>query len=671
MRTNSQAAMSPDPNSRLESVVHQRFVHGMTVAALIVCLFGVAPASSAGTVRSEGTGETSVPPMVGIPSWMPEGFDSHASFLGAGVSSADVNGDGYSDVIVGGPGYPSGNTDYGVVLVYHGSPTGLRPTGQDWYLIGQDTYDAYGRAVLGAGDVNADGYEDILFAHYVDDGTASGMYRIKAVHGSPDGLEPAPTWSFDVDSVDIPVIAAAGDVNGDDFDDVIVADRAFSSYRGRVWLFLGSGSGLGSVPTSVLTGAEPDWGLGWSLSGGGDVNGDGYDDIVAGAIGFTNGEAGEGGAYVFHGSSAGLGSQPDWIAEGNQAGAVFGSAVAVNGDVNADGYADIAVGARSFDSVLNGGAVFVFHGSANGLSHTPSVILEGTQVGENFGETVAWAGDVNADGYDDLMVGSASYASPEQSEGAAFIFPGSAMGLVSNAVWQAEGNQENSLYSDSLSTAGDVNGDGYDDIVVGAPHFADGVSAATGGVFVYHGGPPCDSANDYDSDGVGCSEDNCPLTTNASQADSDSDGLGNACDNCPEVANADQTDDDRDGWGTDCDCMDSNASVFPGAVEVNDGDDESCDGLIDETSSESVFEDASTWAWPAQSGATRYRVARSDGPDFLSCVIVAVLEPRLTDATVPAPGRAFFYLNRAVSPNAGSWGADSAGVERAVPCAGN
>ena len=671
MRINSPLRMSPGPNSDLVRAVRRRFVHRMTIAVLILCAFGLSPASSAGTVRSEGAAETNVSPMVSIPSWMPEGFDSHASFLGAGVSSADVNGDGHSDVIVGGPGYPSGNFDFGVVLVYHGSPTGLRPVGQDWYLVGQDFHDAYGSAVSGAGDVNADGYEDILFAHYVDDGTASGMYRVRAVHGGPGGLEPAPTWSFDVDSVDIPVIAAAGDVNGDGYDDIVVADRAFSSYRGRVWLSFGSSAGLGSVPTSIFTGAEPEWGLGWSLSGGGDVNGDGYDDVIVGAIGFTNGEESEGAAYLFLGSISGVSSTAAWIAEGNQADAYFGWSVASLGDVNGDGYEDLAIGAMAFDGALShAGRVFVYHGSPGGLGTGPNGIADGTQAYGNFGWTVAAAGDSNGDGYDDLVVGS-EQSNPEQSEGAAFLFVGSPTGIVSGPSWQAEGNQAHSWYSHALSTAGDVNGDGYDDIVVGARHFADGVSAATGGVFVYHGGPPCDSENDYDADGVGCSEDNCPLTPNPSQADSDSDGLGNACDNCPEVANADQTDDDRDGWGTDCDCMDSNASVFPGAPEVNDGDDESCDGLIDETSSESVFEDASTWAWPAQAGAMRYQVARSDSPDFLSCTIVAVLEPRLADAAVPTPGRAFFYLNRAVVPHVGSWGADSVGVERAVPCAGN
>jgi hypothetical protein len=103
------------------------------------------------------------------------------------------------------------------------------------------------------------------------------------------------------------------------------------------------------------------------------VNGDGYADVIVGAPYYDNGETDEGRAYVYHGSAAGLSTAPNWIAESNQANALFGVSVGTAGDVNGDGYADVIVGAYEYDNGEdNEGRAYLYNGSAGGLSTTPN-----------------------------------------------------------------------------------------------------------------------------------------------------------------------------------------------------------------------------------------------------------------------------------------------------------
>ncbi len=182
-----------------------------------------------------------------------------------------------------------------------------------------------------------------------------------------------------------------------------------------------------------------------------------------------------------------LSTTPNWTAESNQAGAQFGISVASAGDVNGDGFSDVIVGANTFDAgELDEGRAFVYHGSAAGLSTTPNWTAESNQANSAFGISVASAGDVNGDGFSDVIVGAWQFDNGETDEGRAYVYHGSAAGLSTTANWTAESNQAGAQFALSVASAGDVNGDGFSDVIVGAPLF-DNAFINEGAAFVYHG----------------------------------------------------------------------------------------------------------------------------------------------------------------------------------------
>jgi hypothetical protein len=279
-------------------------------------------------------------------------------------------------------------------------------------------------------------------------------------------------------------VSSAGDVDADGYDDVVVGGQ--SDLGGRVLLYRGSSTGLmeRAAWTAEAEQADDDFAL-YSLSSAGDVNDDGYDDVVVGAPNFDGGLTDEGRAYLYLGSSSGPDTVAVWTAESDQAGALFGRAVSDAEDVNGDGYDDVVVGASDFTGdTEEEGRTYVFHGSAAGLEATAAWMAESGDEWAAFGLSVSSAGDVNGDGYGDVVIGAEDYDDPTISsfdEGKAYLYLGSGAGLESRPAWLVEGNAQWFNLGSSVSSAGDVNGDGFGDVIVGsAGAFAESASVYLG-----------------------------------------------------------------------------------------------------------------------------------------------------------------------------------------------
>ncbi len=405
------------------------------------------------------------------------GTGNNLAYYGWWVCGAgDLNGDGYSDVAV--TAYNDnigGETSEGLVYVYMGAAAGLNSVPAN--ILQSNQVGAWmGRCVNTAGDVNGDGYADLLVGspRYTNGESLEGVGQIFL--GSAAGVSNVSNILFELNNAGANLgesVCDAGDVNGDGWTDIILGARIYGS-SGAAAVYLGGQYGTNLSPTTSRYGGAANVQLGASIADAGDVNGDGYADMITGAPGASNGQAGEGIAYVHYGSVTGISAVPSVQLEANIAGAQFGFSVGSAGDVNGDGYADVIVGAPFSGA---NGRVYLYMGSAGGLSTVPAVTLS---YGSQFGYSVAPAGDVNTDGYGDIIIGA-----PGSNQ--AYVFRGSSVGLVTSYYYLLSEPQAGSQYGCSVNTAGDVNGDGYSDVIVGARNYSNG-QANEGVAFVYNGG---------------------------------------------------------------------------------------------------------------------------------------------------------------------------------------
>lgn len=423
--------------------------------------------------------------------WDADG-DQADAFFGASVATAgDVDGDGYSDVIVGAPGHAS---DAGRAYVYHGGSDDLSEEA-GWTKASNMENALFGLSVGTAGDVNGDGYADVIVGSPRWDGGQALEGQAWVYLGAADGLESAPDWFKQSDNTMAEFgtsVGTAGDVNGDGYDDVIIGAPGWHAPltdEGGAWIYQGSSSGLLLAPLWYKDSNQAGARFGTSVGTAGDVNGDGYTDVIVGAPFFTNGSSNEGMVWVYHGADPVPHLAPDWDGESNQVNAEYGYAVGTAGDVNGDGYSDIIVGAPEYSvSGTKQGRAWVHHGSQTGVREGYAWRQRGSVLDANYGHAVGTAGDVNGDGYADIIVGAPQWwdDAGQEQEGKVWVYHGSSTGLESSSSWSREGGQSGAHFGWSVGTAGDVNGDGHADVIIGVEGWNGGL-LNEGGASVYHG----------------------------------------------------------------------------------------------------------------------------------------------------------------------------------------
>jgi len=377
--------------------------------------------------------------------------DSVYDYFGFSVSGAgDVNGDGFDDLIVSAPYDDNNGTDSGSVRVFSG------PDGTVLYTWNGDSAgDYFGYSVSGAGDVNGDGFADLIVGAYGDDNNGGDSGSARLFSGQNGTV--LYTWNGD-SAGDFfgHSVSGAGDVNGDGFADLIVEahrddNNGVDSGSARVF------SGQDGTVLYTWNGDSAGDLFGQPVSGAGDVNGDGFADLIVGAHRDDNNGLESGSARVFSGMDGSI--LYTW--NGDSAGDIFGFPVSGAGDVNGDGYADLIVGAHYDDN--NGGD----SGSARVFSGVDGSILYtwyGDSAYDYFGRSVSGAGDVNGDGFADLIVGAHRDDNNVFDSGSARLFSGQ----DGTVLYTWNGDSAEDIFGHSVSGAGDVNGDGFADLIVGA-----------------------------------------------------------------------------------------------------------------------------------------------------------------------------------------------------------
>ena len=506
--------------------------------------------------------------------------------LGRTIASGDFNGDGYADLVAGAPNNPVGY----IAIVYGSSSlpsaTTLSTSNAD-IITGNGSTDFFGVS-LATGDMNGDGYDDLAIGATGDTtGGAANSGAVYLIYGRSahigSGAASSLGAKFYVGSgFQTGTSIAMGNSNGDAYDDLLVGSSNDAATGGSASLVYGqssSYSGTNSIAgLPKFTGESGGNQFGRAV-GFGDLNGDGYDDAVIGAPQNNDGGTGAGSVYVFMGQSASYTGSTAASGVFELTGEASGDQAGTNihvADVTGDGYADLLISAPGNDDAAgSAGAIYLVTGSGSfatsgTVSLSTSTYTEWTGVASLDAVGTISSADLNGDGVRDVVIGSSAASS---SAGAVYVMTGTA----------ASGSLSSATTITSASTQafgvavgyGDLNGDGFEEMLVGANTYSSNTGAAYIGAFLV----------DSDLDGkagsglytsidssfvVDCSDTDATVSENQTYyVDEDGDGLGTTVEGTPVCAGT-----APDGYADNSDDADdsvaNNATYY--SEDPSDGD---------------------------------------------------------------------------------------------------
>jgi len=423
--------------------------------------YTVTVANSAGSVTSSAAALTITPPdnpWIITPTLVSSvnGLSSNNMFGYSVMPAKNINGGGLNDIIISAPGGSTG-TDVGRVYIYFGGDITKNP---DLTLTGSTAGGCFGYSIA-VGDINGDGCDDIVVSEPYNSEAGTKAGKVYVYFGGPSITNcPNATMKGQAAGDMFGCSITCCDMNNDNRDDIIVGAPYNSAGIGRAYIYFGS-QNINTTADVIMAGAASNDLFGYSIASAKNIDGNNNNGIVVGAPGLPTNTDRPGKAYLYLGGNS-VNNTADLVMTGQTNGDLFGCSVSA-GDFNGDGCDDVIAGAEKNSSIASAaGKAYIYYGGKN-MTNAAIVTMTGEAANDRFGRLVSSAGDLNGDGYSDIIAVSPNNAS---AAGKAYLYFG---GLLMDNTVEAtiKGEVAGDGLASAVASAGDLNNDGIDELIIG------------------------------------------------------------------------------------------------------------------------------------------------------------------------------------------------------------